>query len=88
MKTNIGVLTDEIDASNKQLGDLLDLRNQEAAEFKQALKDDVDAIALIENAIAYLTKFYTKNKVPLELRQKSTGGLLVCRTLINPCKKP
>merc|ERR1712087_370111 len=37
------------------------------AEFVQALKDDSDAIELLEMAIVALTKFYKKNKIPLSL---------------------
>merc|ERR1712217_703500 len=36
-------------------------------EFVQALKDDNDAIELLEMAIVALTKFYKKNKIPLSL---------------------
>jgi len=45
-------------------------RNQENANFKKALKDDVDAVALLEQAIAAITKFYTENKIPLEFAQE------------------
>merc|ERR1719262_1385879 len=45
-------------------------RNKEVAEFKKALKDDVDAVALLEQAIASITSFYTNNKIPLELTQE------------------
>merc|ERR1719488_118408 len=46
------------------------MRNQEEAEFKQALKDDSDAVDLISKAIVSLTKFYKDNKIPLALAQK------------------
>jgi len=50
--------------------EMLASRNKENADFKKALKDDVDAVALLEQAIASITKFYTDNKIPLEFVQK------------------
>merc|ERR1712203_1203503 len=43
------------------------MRNDQHAEFVQALKDDNDAIELLEMAIVALTKFYKKNKISLSL---------------------
>jgi hypothetical protein len=43
---------------------------QESDAFKQALKDDTDAKALIEAATAALMKLYKNNKIPLSLAQK------------------
>merc|ERR1719265_1868055 len=47
----------------------LDIRNEETATFKQALKDEKDADKEIEMAIGALAKFYKKNKIPLGLVQ-------------------
>merc|ERR1719356_657303 len=49
---------------------LLEMRNDESAAFKKALKDDADAVALIEKAIVSLSAFYKNNKIPLELMQR------------------
>jgi hypothetical protein len=45
-------------------------RNQESQDFKDALKDDTDAVALLAQAIEALTAFYNNNKIPLALAQK------------------
>merc|ERR1719316_2026889 len=50
--------------------EMLEARNKESEEFKKALKDDVDAVALIGKAIEAITKFYSDNKIPLEFMQK------------------
>jgi hypothetical protein len=51
--------------------ELLDFRNKEEADFRQALKDDTDALALLKKAIVALSEFYKRNKIPLpELVQK------------------
>merc|ERR550537_515030 len=52
------------------MAEMLAARNKENADFKANLKDDVDAVALLESAIAAITKFYTDNKIPLELVQR------------------
>merc|ERR1719321_274331 len=49
--------------------EMLAARNDESEEFKKALKDDTDAVALLEKAIASITSFYTNNKIPLQLAQ-------------------
>merc|ERR1719217_1650175 len=45
--------------------ELLDFRNKEEADFRQALKDDADAAALLKKAIVALSEFYTRNKMPV-----------------------
>merc|ERR1719146_576915 len=52
------------------MDELLQMRNTESEEFKQALKDDADAVDLIAKAIVSLTEFYKNNKIPLNLVQK------------------
>jgi hypothetical protein len=61
---------EEIDATNTTMNEMLAARNKEQEEFKKALKDDTDAVALLQQAIEAITKFYTDNKIPLELMQK------------------
>jgi len=67
----IGSLETDIQGTEKNQKDLLDMRNEESADFKQALKDDADAIVLLKKAITALSKFYKNNKIPLELAQKA-----------------
>merc|ERR1740130_2561614 len=55
----------EIAATKSDMAELLKFRNQEEADFKQALKDDSDAVGLLKQAIAALTKYYTDNKIAL-----------------------
>merc|ERR1719183_1450425 len=54
----IAKATSEMDAARG-------LRNGEHAQFVKNLKDDTDAIALIEAAVASLTKYWTNNKITM-----------------------
>merc|ERR1719240_2483638 len=52
--------------------ELLDMRNEEVADFRQALKDDADAVDLLSQAIVALEDFYKRNKMEVpQLIQKS-----------------
>jgi len=64
-------LGQSIKATKDEAAQLLKFRNKEVADFRQALKDDTDAIALMNQAITALTKFYTDNNLPLALTQKA-----------------
>jgi len=55
----------EIAATKKSMDDLKTSRNKEESDFKQALEDDANAVSLISQAIAALTKFYADNKAAL-----------------------
>merc|ERR1719271_2072531 len=71
LEDEIGALEKEIAATNKDMKELLDFRNKEEADFRQAVKDDTDAVALLKKAIVALSEFYKRNKMPLpELVQK------------------
>merc|ERR1719433_886973 len=77
MEDKAKTLQGEIDTLKIQIGETedemkkqLDLRNNEVALFRQALKDDADGVQILTETIAALKKFYKKNKIPLELRQK------------------
>merc|ERR1719163_939125 len=70
LNSEIATLNDEINATQKSMAELLELRNKASADFVQALKDDQDAIALVDQAIIALTKFYKTNKIPLSLLSK------------------
>jgi phage shock protein A len=69
LESEISQLEDDIAATKKAQADLLEFRNKEVKEFRQALKDDTDAIELMNQAIASLTKFYKDNNLPLALAQ-------------------
>merc|ERR1719456_2003452 len=60
----------DIDETQKAMAEALSNRNKENEDFKAALKDDMDAVALIASAIDALTSFYKNNKLPLGLMQK------------------
>jgi len=61
----VSKLADAITATKKDQADLLDNRNTEEANFKQALKDDTDAVALLKRAIVALSDYYTRNKIAM-----------------------
>jgi len=61
----------DIETTEKNIKELTEMRAQEEKEFLQAVKDDTNAIALLDEAIVALTKFYRKNKV--ELLQSGIG---------------
>merc|ERR1719183_3143619 len=64
-------LEDDIAATKKEMAELLDFRNKEEADFKQALKDDMDAADLLRKAIDALSSFYKRNKMDVpQLIQK------------------
>jgi len=64
-------LAEDIEKTKGEKTELLQMRNKESAEFKQSVKDDTDAVALIRQAIVSLSKFYKENKIAIELAQKS-----------------
>merc|ERR1719188_2722599 len=49
----------------------LDLRNDAVADFRQAVKDDTDAIALLDQTIITLSEFYRTNRIPMSFSQKT-----------------
>jgi len=67
LESEIATLESEINSTKTDMAELLELRNEASAAFVQSLKDDTDAVALIEEAIVTLTKFYKSNKIPLSL---------------------
>jgi len=71
LEKQIAVKQDEIDATNSTMAEMLQTRNSEVKEFRQALKDDADAVNLLGQAVQALSAFYTNNKLPLELAQKA-----------------
>jgi len=77
LKSQIDTLDSEINSTKTDMAELLDLRNDASAAFVQSLKDDADAIALIEKAIVILTKFYDRNKIELSLARKTDPSYTV-----------
>jgi len=69
LKATIKSLEEEIATSKTSLEELLSMRNAESEAFKQAVKDDTDAIAVISKAIVALSEYYKNNKIPLNLVQ-------------------
>merc|ERR1719498_1082481 len=65
LNKNLDATKKEIDSTKKAMADLLDMRNKDEKDFKQALKDDTNAVALITQAIGFLNKFYEDNKQAL-----------------------
>mmetsp|Transcript_130269 Transcript_130269/g.324812 ORF Transcript_130269/g.324812 Transcript_130269/m.324812 type:complete len:723 (+) Transcript_130269:34-2202(+) len=64
----IEALEDEIGQTRQARADRLQLRNEEEAEFRQAMKDDADAVALLDEAMLAMKEFYRRNKLPLSFR--------------------
>jgi len=65
----ISRLESEIAETQEGMKTQLELRNKEVADFKQALKDDSDAIQILSETLAALSKFYKRNKIPINFRQ-------------------
>merc|ERR1711869_36597 len=60
----------DIAATEDAMAEALSTRNSENEDFKAALKDDTDAVALLASAIDAMTSFYKNNKLPLGLLAK------------------
>merc|ERR1711865_1141970 len=60
----------DITDTENAMAEALSTRNSENEDFKSALKDDMDAVALLAQAIDALTAFSANNKLPLGLMQK------------------
>jgi len=73
IENEIKALEFQIEETKDEMSKQLDLRNNEVALFRQALKDDADGVQILTETIAALSKFYKKNKIPLEFRQKGKG---------------
>merc|ERR1719238_456993 len=64
----------DIQATEDAMAEALSNRNSENEDFKAALKDDIDAVALLASAIDAMTAFYKNNKLPLGLVAKKAHG--------------
>lgn len=65
----VSTLEGDINTTTTNMDELKTMRDQERTAFIQAVKDDTDAIALLEQAITALTKFFRRNEVTLALPQ-------------------
>jgi chromosome segregation ATPase len=63
LEEEIEQLKKDIKASEKDMAEMLKMRNKDVDEFRQALKDDADAIDLLKQAIVALSKYYKSNKM-------------------------
>jgi hypothetical protein len=70
LEKDLDAVKDEIKDTEANMKKLLDLRNDDNADFKKALKDDADAVTLIEAAVVRLSKYYKENDIALSLVQK------------------
>eukprot|EP00928_Gymnodinium_smaydae_P019355 TRINITY_DN1740_c0_g1_i7.p1 TRINITY_DN1740_c0_g1~~TRINITY_DN1740_c0_g1_i7.p1 ORF type:complete len:705 (-),score=226.61 TRINITY_DN1740_c0_g1_i7:106-2220(-) len=70
LEGQISTLEGEINDTKASMTQLLDLRNDDVAAFRQSLKDDTNAVSLINQAIVALKKFYDQNGIALGLAQK------------------
>merc|ERR1740117_1947827 len=60
----------DIAATEDAMADALSTRNSENEDFKAALKDDMDAVALLASAVDAMSSFSKNNKLPLGLLAK------------------
>mmetsp|Transcript_9021 Transcript_9021/g.25921 ORF Transcript_9021/g.25921 Transcript_9021/m.25921 type:complete len:708 (-) Transcript_9021:51-2174(-) len=67
LEAEVIAIEDEITVTKTQRDERLRMRNQEEEEFKQALKDDSDAVALLEEATQTMKEFYARNKKSMSL---------------------
>jgi hypothetical protein len=70
IQDEIEALEKDIEKTKNDQDELLQFRNKEVEEFRQALKDDSNAIDLMKQASITLEKFYKDNNIPLNLAQK------------------
>merc|ERR1719359_1538829 len=68
---NLEAIKEEINTTETKMQELLDMRNEEVAEFRHGVKMDTEAITLIKAAIVRLTKYYKENKIPLAFDQQA-----------------
>merc|ERR1719301_96519 len=73
-QTDITQTETDIAATEDAMAEALSNRNSENEDFKAALKDDIDAVALLASAIDAMTAFYKNNKLPLGLLAKKAHG--------------
>merc|ERR1719401_1431556 len=68
LQRDIKVVEGEITQTKADRAERLQLRNEEVAEFRQAMKDDSDAVILLDQAMVAMKEFYRRNELPLALK--------------------
>jgi len=71
---NMLAIEADIDGTKKAMTELLEMRNKQSADNKAALEDDAQAINLLGQAIAALSKFYEDNKALLQQAPAPDAG--------------
>lgn len=64
-QTEVDELDKAVAETEEEMKAALEIRNGEHDEFKSALKEDTDAVELIQKAIEALSKFYKDNNIEL-----------------------
>merc|ERR1719343_154626 len=62
----------KIEATKQEMSQLLALRNDAVSDFRQAVKDDMEAIALLDRTIVALSRFYETNRISMSFNQRSS----------------
>merc|ERR1719428_634163 len=65
LQADIASSEEDIKETKDTMAEALSSRNAENEDFKAALKDDLDQVALIASAIDALSEFYKANKLPM-----------------------
>jgi len=65
LEAKVAQLDDDIAKSNQDLNQLLKMRNAEVKEFRTAMKDDTDAVAILNQALAAIQSFYKRNRISM-----------------------
>jgi len=73
LEADIKKTESNIKKSEKTIKEMQDQRAKEFDNFSQATKDDLEAIRLISEAIASLSKFYKDNNIPMTNLMQSQG---------------
>lgn len=60
-------LETEINRTRDEIAEALSMRNSEVDQFRQVLKDDADAVALLVQTLVTLRRFYKRNDIPISL---------------------
>merc|ERR1719456_304182 len=69
LRKELEAVEQQIEATKKDMKEMLDLRNKDHADFVRALKMDADAVSLISEATVRLSKYYKENNIPVGLMQ-------------------
>merc|ERR1719183_888697 len=61
-RSEVKAASEKMDKTKSSMADMTTQRNKETDDFRKALKDDADAVKLLEEATAALSRFYKSNK--------------------------